>query len=114
MADTTLPDNHHVSRNCKPTTFDQYGLPLSAAFLPRQGEERFSVNWFEHFGGPASETAIDHVRTVFWEKGLRVARNDRFISLNVGAAKAAVHEGVGYSFVEEQAGALEQESAVVV
>ena len=33
MADTTLPDNHPVSRYCKPTTVDQYGLPLSAAFM---------------------------------------------------------------------------------
>ncbi len=107
MADTTLPDNHPVSRYCKPTTVDQYGLPLSAAFMPRQGEERFSVNWFEYFGGPALDTAIDRVRTVFWEKGFRVVRNGRFILLNVGAAKTAVHEGVGCPFVEEQAGALE-------
>ena len=107
MADTTLPDNHPFSRFCKPTTVDQYGLPVYAAFIPRQGEERFSVNWFEYFGGPALATAIDRVRTVFWEKGFRVARNGRSILLNVGAAKTAVHEGVGHSFVEEQAGALE-------
>ena len=68
MADTTLPDNHPVSRYCKPTTVDQYGLPLSAAFMPRQGEEYLSANWLEYFGGPASDTTIDRVRTVFGKR----------------------------------------------
>ena len=75
--------------------------------MPRQGEEYLSANWLEYFGEPASDTNIDRVRTVFCEKGFRVLRNGRFAVLNVGAAKTAVHEGVGCPFVEEQAGALE-------
>ena len=107
MADTTLPDNHPVSRYCKPTTVDQYGLPLSAAFMPRQGEEYLSANWLEYFGEPSLDSNIERVRTLFREKRSQILRNDRFAVLNVGAAKTAVHEGVGRPFVEEQAGALE-------
>ena len=53
------------------------------------------------------DSNIERVRTVFREKRSQILRNDRFAVLNVGAAKTAVHEGVGCPFVEEQAGALE-------
>ena len=94
MTNPSLPDEDHVSRYCKPSTVE-YGMPMSAAFMPRPSEEYLSVNWLEHFGEPTLASAIGKVRAVFSEKGYRLARNGRFAALNVGAVKRAVPKHIG-------------------
>ncbi len=94
MTNPSLPDEDHVSRYCKPSTVDN-GMPMSAAFMPRPGEEYLSVNWLEYFGEPTLDSAIGRIRTAFSEKGYRVARNGRFAVLNVDSVKRAVPEDIG-------------------
>ncbi len=87
----------HVSRYCRPSAVDERGLPLSAAFTPRQGEEYLSVNWLVYFGETDSGAAVERVREVFRGKNYQVRPNGRFAVLNVGAAKTAVLEGLDRS-----------------
>ena len=97
MTDAPLPDGDHVSRYCKPSAVDERGLPLTAAFLPKQGEEYLSVNWLEYFRTLDLTAAVDQVRQVFRNKTYRLRPKGRFAVLNVGAAKSAVCEGTGKS-----------------
>ena len=96
MTDVPLPDNDHISRYCKPSTVER-GIPLSAAFMPKRGEDYLSVNWLEYFGEPALDTAIDLVRQVFRHKNYQVRPKGRYAVLKVGDAKMAAYESVGYT-----------------
>lgn len=97
MTHVSVPDEDHVSRYCKPSAVNESGLPLSAAFLPKQGEEYLSVNWLEYFRALDLTVAVDQVRHVFLNKNYRLRPRGRFAVLNVGAAKTAVREGTGKS-----------------
>ena len=99
MTRVSLPDGDHVSRYCKPSAVDERGLPLSAAFLPKQGEEYLSVNWLEYFRALGLTAAVDQVRHVFRNKNYRLRPKGRFAVVNVGAAKTAVHEGRDKSLI---------------
>ena len=68
---------------------------MTAAFLPRPGEEYLSVNWLEYFGEATLDAAVERIRAVFSEKGYRVSRNGRFAALNIGEVKMAVEEATG-------------------
>ena len=92
-----LPEDDHVSRYCKPTSVDRQGLPMAAAFRLRQGEEYLSVNWVEYLGAPDLPAAVERIRDVFRRKNYALRANGRFALLQVGDAKTAVHEGVGYA-----------------
>ncbi|MCE2540565.1 MAG: hypothetical protein J4G16_09285 [Acidobacteria bacterium] len=94
MSAIELPDADHVSRYCKPTAVGQDGLPMTAAFELRPGEDHLSVNWLEYFGAQVPEAAIERVRNAFQAKGYRLGRNGRFAALTVGAVKTAVSETV--------------------
>ena len=67
-----LPDEHHLSRYCRPSAVGQNGLPMAAAFELKAGEDHLSVNWLEYLGEPNLDAAIARVRTVFHTKGYRV------------------------------------------
>lgn len=97
MNGDALPEDDHVSRYCKPTSVDRQGLPMAAAFRLRQDEAYLSVNWVEYLGAPDLPTAVELIREVFRRKNYALGANGRFALLNVGAAKTAVYEGVGYS-----------------
>ena len=97
MIDEPLPDDDHISRYCSPSAVDERGLPLSAAFKPKQREGYLSVNWLEYFGETDLDAAVERVREVFRSKNYQVRPNGRFAVLNVAAAKTAVQEGVGTS-----------------
>ena len=97
MTRVSLPDGDHFSRYCKPSAVDERGLPLSAAFLPKQGEEYLSVNWLEYFRALDLTVAVDQVRHVFRNKNYRLRPKGRFAVVNVGVAKTAVHEGTDKS-----------------
>lgn len=88
------PDDHHLSRYCKPSAVGPDGLPLAAAFELRPGEDHLSVNWLERLGEADLDAAVDRVRTVFQARGYRVKPHGRFAVVRVGAAKAAVSETV--------------------
>ena len=90
-----LPDNHHFSRYCKPTAVGRDGLPTTAAFELRRGEDHLSVNWLECFETRDPGAAVDRVREVFRRKGYSIRRNGKFVVAGVGAAIAAVTETVG-------------------
>ena len=90
-----LPDEHHVSRYCKPTAVGRDGLPTAAAFELKPGEEYLSVNWLEYFDTPDLGVAVERVRETFRRKRYRVRRNGRFAVVNVGAALTAAAEVVG-------------------
>lgn len=92
MANSSLPDEDHVSRYCKPSAIGGDGRPLTAAFELREDEEYLSVNWLEYPRPPDLLAAIDLVRASFRRKGFQLARGGRFSVLNVGAIKAAVAE----------------------
>ena len=96
MTNLPLPDNDHVSRYCKPSTVER-GIPLSAAFMPKRGEDYLSVNWLEYFGEPALDTAIDRVRQVFRDKNYQMRPRGRFAVLKVGDVKTAALESVRHT-----------------
>ena len=89
-----LPDEHHLSRYCRPSAVGQNGLPMAAAFELKAGEDHLSVNWIEYLGEPNLDAAIARVRTVFHTKGYRVRPNGKFAVVGVGAVKTAVSETV--------------------
>ena len=90
-----LPDEHHVSRYCRPTAVGRDGLPTAAAFEMKPGEEYLSVNWLEYFETPDLGAAVERVREAFRRKRYRVRSNGRFAVVNVGAALTAVADAVG-------------------
>ena len=97
MMNQSLPDGDHISRYCKPSTIDEFGLPLASAFSLRQGEEHLSVNWLGYFRERNLSDAVKQVREAFSNKNYRVRANGRFAVLNVGEAKKAVQAAVGHA-----------------
>ena len=95
MTNQPLPNDDHISRYCKPSAIDESGMPMVNAFSLRQGEDHLSVNWLEFFDETELKAAVERVREVFRSKDFQVRPNGRFVVLNVGAAKIAVHEAVG-------------------
>ena len=69
---------------------------MAAAFRLRQGEDYLSVNWAESLGAPDLPAAVERIREVFRRKNYALRANGRFAVLNVGAAKTAVQEGIGF------------------
>lgn len=65
------------------------------AFGLRQSEDHLSVNWLEYFDEIELNAAVERVREVFRSKDFQVRPNGRFVVMNVGAAKTAVHEAGG-------------------
>ena len=96
MSGTSLSDDAHVSRYCRPSAVGQDGLPLPAAFQLKAGEDHLSVNWLEYFGTFDLDTAVAHVRTAFRAKGYSIRPNGRFSVLRVGSAKEAVSAASGH------------------
>ncbi len=84
-------------RYCKPSTVGEAGLPLAAAFALRPGEDHLSVNRLEYFGARDPDSAVDQVRSAFQAKGFRLRPNGRFVTLNSGAAKAAIEAALNES-----------------
>ena len=95
MTGEPLRNDHHVARYCKPSAVGQDGMPMTVAFRLRHDEDYLSVNWLEYFRAPDLSAAVDMVKAVFRSKGYSVRPNGRFAVLGVGAAKTAVHLGVG-------------------
>jgi len=91
-----IPDGDHVSRYCKPSAVGKNGLPTSAAFQRREGEEWLSVNWLEFFREPDLEAAVERVREAFRSKGYALRPNGRFAVINAGEARAVVKNNAGY------------------
>ncbi len=95
MRRVPLPDDHHCSRYCKPTAVGRDGLPTTAAFEIKPGEEYLSVNWLEFFAAPDLAAAVELVRKAFRRKRYGVRPNGRFAVVNVGAALAAIAKTAG-------------------
>ena len=90
-----LPDDDHTARYCKPTVIDDNGMPMTSAFVLRDGEDFLSINWLEYFGDRDLSSATQCVRDAFRDKDYTLRPNGRFAVLNVSAAKAAVLEATG-------------------
>ena len=97
MTDSQLPDDDHLSRYCKPSSIDAFGLPMASAFELRTGEPYLSANWLEYFDTLDLTIAVNEVREAFLEKGYRLRQSGRFAVFNVGAAKTAAREATGRS-----------------
>ena len=95
MSGGQLPDDDHASRYCKPTAVDDDGLPMTGAFVPRNGEDYLSANWLEYFTEPDLSRAVQRVRAAFRNKGYALRPQGCFAVLNVGAVKTVVLEAVG-------------------
>ena len=93
MSESSLPDEDHVARYCKPSAVGTDGLPKVAAFEFREQEASLSVNWLEYFG-PDRDVSIAEVRQVI---RITLRPNGRFAVLNVAAAREAVVAGGGSS-----------------
>ena len=89
MRNAPLPEDHHVTRYCKPTTVADAGLPTVSAFQLRLDEEYLSVNWLEYFGKLELNASLQRVRSEV-AKSLALSPNGRFAVLNVGATKTTV------------------------
>lgn len=101
MTGDPLPDQDHIARYCRPSSFDQ-GVLQAGAFTPRPGEDYLSVNWLEHFGAADIASAIESMRTAV-AQNLSLRPNGRFVVLNVGAAKRAASRDAGFGLRIEHA-----------
>lgn len=81
-----LPDQHHISRYCKPVTIAD-GKPTGASFMLRPVDDFLSVNWLEYFGNIDQDSQIDKVRECI---ELSLAASGLFAILNVGEIIAKV------------------------
>ena len=82
MKGPPVPPEEHVVRYVRPTEVDD-GEVSAGAFMLRESEASLSVNWKEKLPGDPHEylTALRKVIR------LRLARNGRFATLNVGRTK---------------------------
>ncbi len=84
-----LPDEHHVSRYCKPSTV-QNDMPLVGAFQLKEDEEHLSINWLEYFELDTKDANLTKVRQALIDKGYKIRKGGRFAVLNVGLARNTV------------------------
>ena len=103
MTDAQLPDRDHLSRHCKPSSIDAFGLPMASAFELRKGEPYLSTNWLEYFDTLGITTSVSEVRQAFIDKGYRLRPNGRFAVFNIGAARIAARDVAGHTLrIEHQ------------
>ena len=95
MKTNQLPDDHHLSRYCKPSALGKDGLPLAAAFILRKDETCLSVNWLEYYGLESVEYCVEMVRRTFAAKGFNLRPNGRFVVITVDSAKEAIKAATG-------------------
>ncbi|MGH8658387.1 MAG: hypothetical protein ACREV4_07925 [Gammaproteobacteria bacterium] len=90
MKDEPIPDEQHITRLCKTGGLnDEQTRPITAAFMPREGEEYLSVNWVEFFCLPSREDGIDQIRQCLNTK-FELRPSYRLALLNVGELIARV------------------------
>ena len=82
MSGVPIPPDDHVVRYVRPTEIDE-GEVSAGAFMLRASEASLSVNWREKLPGDRSEQLAALRRLI----RLRLARNGRFATLNVGRTK---------------------------
>ena len=87
-----LPNEHHVSRYCRPGTV-QNGMPLVGAFKLKDTEEHLSVNWLEYFELDTKDANLSKARQALIEKEYTIRKGGRFAVLNVGLARNTVLSG---------------------
>lgn len=97
MKTCQLSDDHHWSRYCEPSAIGKDGLPLVAAFIPREDDTYLSVNLLEHSGLGLVEKCVEEVRRLFAAKGFRIRPNGRFVLIIFDTARAAVKSVTGES-----------------
>ena len=82
MSEVPLPPHDHVVRYVRPTDVDE-GEVSAGAFMLRGSETSLSVNWKERLPGDRREQLAALRKLI----RLRLARNGRFATLNVGRTK---------------------------
>lgn len=83
MSPRSLPADDHVVRYVRPTHIEEDEVD-AGAFILRPSEEYLSVNWLEKLRGDR-QRQLDTLRGLL---RLRLARNGRLATLNVGRTKA--------------------------
>ena len=98
MFDFDIPDQHHVSRYCNPSSLKADGTPSGVAFRLRshKNERYLSVNWLEYAHSASRSEQLAKVRESFIEKGFGIASSAKFAVLNVGEIAAHVFEMSGH------------------
>lgn len=89
MQRSSIDEEHHVSRYCKPSALGADGQPLGSAFTLRNKEDCLSVNWLEYYGSNLDE-AIECVRQAFRNKPFSLSSNGIFTVLRVGEVKSLI------------------------
>ena len=82
MRGPPVPPDDHVVRYVRPTEVDD-GEVSAGAFMLRKSETSLSVNWKEKLPGDPHE----YLAALWKLVRLRLARNGRFATLNVGRTK---------------------------
>lgn len=95
-----IPNEHHVSRYCKPSTVEG-DIVMASAFQLKPDEEYLSVNWLEYFGLQDVEQAIQRVRLAFQQKGYDVRKNGRFAVLSVDEVSRVIRQTFNRSLTIE-------------
>ena len=88
MNPLSLPADDHVVRYVRPTHIQEDEVD-AGAFILRASEERLSVNWMEKLPGDRQRQLATLRRLL----RLRLARNGRLATLNVGRTKAFLLSG---------------------
>jgi hypothetical protein len=88
MQRSSIDEEHHVSRYCKPASVSD-GLPLGSAFTLRNKENCLSVNWLEYYGSDLDK-AIECVRQAFQNKQYSLSHKGIFAVLRAGEVKSVI------------------------
>ncbi len=88
---SSIPDEHHIARYCRPKYLSSQGEITGAAFLLRRerGEQHLSVNYLEFFDSLNRAIAINRVKETI---NLRLQPGSKFAVMNVGNVKKRVSE----------------------
>jgi hypothetical protein len=89
MKGDRVPDAHHVSRFCKPSTVDN-GEVQATAFMLRANEPYLSVNWLECLDCGSREEEIEAISGVYRRIFSSIRPNARIAVLNVGGTRKRV------------------------
>lgn len=89
MTGDDLPDDNHVVRYVKPTSFHEDGALDSSVFILRPRDTGLSVHWLECFDDLTKVQQLAEIRRL---SRLTMKANGRLVELNVGETKQKVYD----------------------
>ena len=112
MTSSVPSDRDHISRYCKASTIDEFGMPMLVAFKLRTSinEQYLSVNWLEILNAPNVNAALRKVQKVLVGKKLDIEPKGRFAVLSVGTLTTLIQDTCNITLQVKHSPTKEDES----